>query len=310
MTRFDPPPGYDPERRAIWDDTVAQLTEGGRIFRADPRVLDTYVQAAADHADAVRLRTESGARVAIAKDGNVVEHPLLRIQRDAAKALAAASRALGLDRAPITSTPATEPITPPELPGRSCETHQRRECVHDRFGGGPCHGSPVKGTDTCYKHGGKTKEALKADGARNLAARLAPPIEVSPGVGLLQEVHRAAGMVAWLESECAQLPPESLWRGVTKVVDRDGMLETVTESKLHVKLVALNAERDRFASVCDRALARGAEQQIVDAAKAVAGQYVRVVDTILERLELSAEQWARVPTVVPAAFRAITAGPA
>ena len=91
-------------------------------------------------------------------------------------------------------------------------------------------------------------------------------------------------------------------------MDLDGVAQTVTETKPHVKLAALNREREHFASVCDRALARGAEQQMVDMAKAVSGQCVRVVDTILERLELSPEQRALVPVVVPAAFRAITAG--
>ena len=159
MTRFDPPPGYDPERRTIWDDTVTQLTEGGRIFRADPRVLDTYVQAAADHADAVRLRTESGGRVAATHDGKVIEHPLLIIQRRAAAALAAASKTLGLDRAPLEPAPSmTPPAAGPVHDGK---------CGGKTRAGGTCGqaagwGTGHAGTGRCKLHGG-TSPAIRSE---------------------------------------------------------------------------------------------------------------------------------------------------
>lgn len=303
MTRFDPPAHYDTERRRIWDDTITQLTDGGRIFRADPRILDTYVQAAADHADAVRLRTESGGRVATTRDGHVIEHPLLAIQRKAAKELAAASRALGLDRPPPQATDTMTPAAPPPQHDGKCggPTRAGGTCTQ-RAGWGTGHA----GFGRCKLHGGASP-GYEIHAARE-RVRLAPPIEISPGQGLLEEVHRSAGMVAWLEAECAQLPPESLWRGTTKQVDRDGVLETVTETRPHVKLAALYREREHFASVCDRALARGAEQQVIDVARTISGVAVRVIDKVLADLDLSAEQQARVPRVVPAAFRMIAGG--
>lgn len=306
MTRFDPPPTYDQPHRDLWASITASLTAGGRIFQADPAVIDALVEARHTHQRATSLLNQTD--VLIARGGRVAENPALAVQRKSAETIARLSRALGLDRLPITPPGASAPMSPPELPGRWCDQHKRRECVHNRTNGLVCHAASVKGTDSCRKHAGKTLEALKADGVRALA-RLAPPIEVSPGQGLLEEVHRSAGMVAWYESECAQLPEEALWRGVTKQVDRDGVLETTTEMKPHVLLAALNREREHFASVCDRALARGAEAQIVDMAKMTAVLATRVMDKVLADLELSEEQRALVPRVVPAAFRAITSGP-
>jgi phage terminase small subunit len=51
-SRLDPPSHYDDERRELWTETVARLTAGGRIFRADAEVLNTYVEAVRSHREA------------------------------------------------------------------------------------------------------------------------------------------------------------------------------------------------------------------------------------------------------------------
>ena len=92
----DPPDRYDAERRAIWQDAVTRLTAGGRPFRADPEILNTYVEAIRSHRQASAILAQTN--VMITRDGKAEENPALGIQRRTAHQVAQTSRALGLDR--------------------------------------------------------------------------------------------------------------------------------------------------------------------------------------------------------------------
>ena len=98
-SRLDPPAHLDDERRAIWAETITRLTAGGRIFRADPEILVTYVEAVRSHRQASRLLAQTN--VMITRDGVAMENPALAIQRKSAESMARASRSLGLDRIPV-----------------------------------------------------------------------------------------------------------------------------------------------------------------------------------------------------------------
>ena len=106
--RLDPPQHFDDERRAIWAETVTRLTSSGRVFRADPEVFGTYVEAVRSHRQASRLLAQTN--VMVTRDGKAMENPALAIQRKSAEAMARASRSLGLDRIP--SGPLEEPLPP------------------------------------------------------------------------------------------------------------------------------------------------------------------------------------------------------
>jgi len=107
--RLEPPAHYDDERREVWAETVNRLTSSGRVFRADPEVLGTYVEAVRSHRQASRLLAQTN--VMITRDGKVMENPALAIQRKSAESMARASRALGLDRTPM---PDGSSVTVPE----------------------------------------------------------------------------------------------------------------------------------------------------------------------------------------------------
>jgi len=198
MSRLDPPAAYDDERRAIHADALARLTASGRVFRADPEILGVYVEAVRSHRQATRLLEQSN--VMIVRDGKAVENPALGIQRRTARAMAEASRALGLDRAPMAPAGLPDPIA--SLP-RWCDEHQRRECRHHRQDGGWCHQYRlVAGLDVCRKHGGKSLEELRADGRRRAAeaqaSRELARLDVPPVTNPLDELARLAGQaVAW-----------------------------------------------------------------------------------------------------------------
>ena len=92
----EPPAHYDAERRAIWQDAITRLTTGGRPFRADPEVLNTYVEAVRSHRQASMILAKTN--VMVTHDGKAVENPALAIQQRTAQQVSQTSRALGLDR--------------------------------------------------------------------------------------------------------------------------------------------------------------------------------------------------------------------
>lgn len=314
--RFTPPGHYDDRRRHVWTDTVDRLTEGGRIFTADPRVIDAYVQAAVTHDQAAQILAQTPPVVIREGPGGrqqAAANPTVAVQQRAARELTRLSRELGLHHAlpadPMSTPPATETHESEELPGRWCDQHKRRECTHDRSKGrGVCHGIAVKGTPACGKHGGKTLAELKADGERRLARTYGQPRPVGAGEALMEEIARTAGAVDYLAELVAAIEPEALWWGRTKVTQTpDGALTTV-EARAHVVLQAYWKERDHLADISSAALARGAEQQMVDWARLAGMGAAKVLDRVLDALQLSPEQRAQIPQVVPDAFRALEAG--
>jgi len=126
--RLDPPAHFDDERREIWAETVSRLTSSGRVFRADPEVLGTYVEAVRSHRQASRLLAQTN--VLLTRDGRAVENPALAVQRRSAEAIARASKALGLDRipaAPAAEAPPTLAVPPARAGQRNAVTTGTRD---------------------------------------------------------------------------------------------------------------------------------------------------------------------------------------
>jgi P27 family predicted phage terminase small subunit len=330
--RLDPPPGYDQGRREIWAEAVARLQGTGGLFRADPAVVDTYVQAVASHRQASAILSQTS--VMITRGDRAVENPALAIQRRTADQIAKAARQLGLDRTLLT---VSDPGPGPDRTGgaRFCDRHSRLECTHHKRrcgcpsrdvpppAEGCCHQPAIEGTRACYHHAGKTLEAARADGQRELARLFGTELDVAPAEALLAEVRRTAGHVAALRAAVGELEdrdgPDGLFWGRVRQVTRDGVPVEVEEKAVpHVLLAAYNAERDRLVRVCAAALTQGAQAQAVDAAKQLASGLGRLLDVIFAGLlvvppQLAGDdgaaallEWQQraVPDVVPAAIRA------
>lgn len=192
MTRLEPPAHYDDERREVWAETVNRLTSSGRVFRADPEVLGTYVEAVRSHRQASRLLAQTN--VMITRDGKVMENPALAIQRKSAESMARASKALGLDRVQPMET-ADSPQAHGALPSGKCGGTNRQ--------GGPCGNAPGyktthPGFGNCHYHGGSSPNgrahALNQQAEKLLYQYDAPPV-TDPLIGL----QRLAGRVAHAE---------------------------------------------------------------------------------------------------------------
>ena len=305
--RLDPPPWFDAERRQIWQDTIARLTDAGGLFRADPRVLETYVCAYANHAQAAQLVARSS--VLITRDkGGPVENPAISVQRRAAADLARASRALGLHRTPVLDALGESPARGDGR--RWCEEHQRHECKHPRKNGEPCHSNaPIPGLGACRMRSGMTTEQARAKGQANLARMYASPVDIDPGGALLDEVQWAAGHVRELRGKVAELaeaegpdgePGSALWWGTVEETWRDGELaERKLRAGPHVILREYGAERDRLVKTAAAAHTAGAQDQAVNVAKALGAGVRAWLDRVFADLQLQEWQWALVPDVVP-----------
>lgn len=311
--RLEPPAHYDDERRTIWDDTVDRLRHGGDVFRADPRMIDVYVEAVATHSQAAKLRAQSN--VMIVRDGKALENPAVAIQRRAAADIDRAGRRLGLNRDPLTAPLAQSPLAA-ETSGRWCETHDRRECVHHRQNGGWCHQYRlIPGTGSCTKHVGMSLEKAREKG-RVALARIygGDPVDIDPVAGLLEEVRRSAGIIRGLEHLVAEIEAEGdggyepgaggLWAGLTReVTGEDGVVVQERKAGQHVVLRAFNEEREHFTRVCLAAKTAGAQQEAIDTARALGAGVGRLLEAIFAALELNEHQRALIPQRVPVILR-------
>lgn len=306
--RLDPPDWYPESHRAIWAGTVTRLTEGGGVFRADPLVLDSYVCAYAAHVKAARLAADTTP--ILIRNGHPVPNPALAEQRRAADALAKASRALGLDRTPITAVLGESPMRGDGR--RWCEQHARDECKHNRKDGSPCHAYQlIPGQGSCRKHVGMTLAEARERGKVNLARLYtSPAADVDPAEALLWEVGYSAAHVADLRAQVQELaaapgpdgePGSGLWWGVVKeTTDAEGSVTRELRAGPHVILKAYDAERDHLVRTAAAARTTGAQEAAVNVAKALGAGVHALLTAIFTDLELAQWQWDRVPQVVPA----------
>jgi hypothetical protein len=193
--------------------------------------------------------------------------------------------------------------------------HQR--CTARNQAGGQCRNPAVPGATVCRFHGGAAPQVQEA-AQRRIAlaeARLAAEtlgllIDISPEQALLDEVQRAAGMVAFYQARVEEIADggfNSLVFGLTKskIGGEDG--GDTFEAKPNVWLELFNGERDRLVKVCAAALRAGIEERRVKLAEQQGILVAAVIRRILTRLNLSDEQAALVGTVVPEELRALTA---
>lgn len=195
--RLDPPSHYDDERRQIWAETVTRLTTGGRIFRADPEILITYVEAVRSHRQASRLLAQTN--VMVTRDGKAMENPALAIQRKSAEAMARASRSLGLNW-----VTADESSMTAEIPAAIHGAARDGKCGgKKKQGDGTCTqpagwGTPHPGTGRCKLHGGCAPSSVAA-GIQAQAERLLYKHDAAPVTNPLEALQALAGRALALE---------------------------------------------------------------------------------------------------------------
>lgn len=195
-------------------------------------------------------------------------------------------------------------------PGRRCQAQSKQTGEQCKYWAAP-------GALVCRHHGGNAPQVqrkaaanLAAEAARRAAAQLAVPIDTTPEQALIDEVKRAAGMVAFYQArveEVDQTNREDLVWGMTKN-DMSGEFPGPTyEATPNTWLQLWNQERDRLVRVAAAAIKAGIEERRVKLAEQEGALVAAVIRRILDSLNLTPEQSALVPVIVPKELRALTA---
>ena len=178
---------------------------------------------------------------------------------------------------------------------------------------------PRRGAKVCKRHGGhapQVKAAAQRRRQQTSAYRsmvtFGLPREVPPYVALLEEVHRTAGHVAWLAEKVAELDDTDLVWGVAEETEKHASeftgTDTTRKAAPHMWLVLYQQERKHLADVCKAALAAGVAERQVRLAEQQGQMLAGVIRRVLDALDLSVEQQAKVAEVVPRELRLAAAG--
>lgn len=184
--------------------------------------------------------------------------------------------------------------------------------------GKPCTRPVVKGATRCRFHGGAAAQVKSAgqrrlaeERARDAVAKLNLRREVNPHVALLDEVYRAAGVVAWLDERVRELPEADMAWGVTEEVEKTAGefpgTDTTRAAELNVWIKWWQQERANLAKVAKMALDAGVEERRVRLAESQGALLADVIRRVLgdPELGLSPQQQAQAAPVVARHLRAV-----
>jgi hypothetical protein len=177
-----------------------------------------------------------------------------------------------------------------------------------------CGNWAAPGQTVCRFHGGASKRSRTAGKRRQaeqevkrLVVTFGLPRDIAPEAALLEEIHRTAGAVAWLEAQIRDLSRDALTWGTTKVKEGGEDRGTTEEAVPHVLLRIYQTERAHLVKVCTEAIRVGLEERQVKLAESQGALVAHAITAILDDLKLTAEQRALVPSIVPKHLRALAA---
>lgn len=194
-------------------------------------------------------------------------------------------------------------------------------CGRTTRSGTPCGrgagwGTNHPGEGACKLHGGRApqveakaaRDRARAEAERAVAA-LTLPRNIDPATALLEEVQRAAGAVAYIEARIRELDPDGLvWGATQRKTGSTGQGYadfTVEGPGLNEWVRFWHVERDKLVKASAAAIAADVDTRLVRVAEAQGAMLADVISGILDDLDLSAGQRARVPSVVPARLRLV-----
>jgi hypothetical protein len=178
----------------------------------------------------------------------------------------------------------------------------------------------MKGQKVCRTHGGaapqnlaKAQERISEQKAAALVATYGLKIETTATEALLDEVQWTAGHVAWLRERVQEIESvadgddgeNALVWGVTKKKTGGQDFGTTAEAVPSIWLRLYQQERAHLVKVCAEAIKAGIEERRIQLAEQQGALVAQAIRKILGELQLTPEQQARVPEVVPRHLRAL-----
>lgn len=213
---------------------------------------------------------------------------------------------------------------------------QRRCWGRSKKTGDQCGSIAMSGQNVCMFHGGKAPQNIKKaeervteEKARRIVETYGRRIDTTATEALLEEVQWTAGHVAWLRARVQEIEtgvggavdpdwdeaeeepgttasrPSPLVWGVTRRKtggDDHGVTE---EASPNIWLKLYQQERTHLVKVCAEAIKAGIEERRIKLAEQQGALVARAIRAILGDLDLTPEQEARVPDVVPRHLRAL-----
>lgn len=182
-----------------------------------------------------------------------------------------------------------------------------------------CPNLAMQGQNICQVHGGKApqnlakaKERITEQRAAELVATYGRKIETTATEALLDEVKWTFGHVAWLRERVQEIETgaepgaeNALVWGVTKKKTGGEDYGTTEEAVPNIFLRLYQQERTHLTKVCEAAIRAGIEERRIRLAEQEGALVAQAIRAILADLQLTAEQQARVPEVVPRHLRAL-----
>lgn len=169
------------------------------------------------------------------------------------------------------------------------------------------------GHGRCYLHGGRSasgRQYAQKQAAEALMKTygIDNPIPTDAVQGLLQEIARTAGHIAWLSTQIGDLTPEELIKGETSLVIKKGFengTSRTIEAAPHILLELYLTERKHFARVCSDAVRAGIAERQINLAEQQGQMFGEFLTKILDGLSLTEEQVRRVPNLVEQHLRLV-----
>lgn len=196
-----------------------------------------------------------------------------------------------------------------------------KKCKGTNRAGEPCKLPPIKGGTVCRMHGGSAVQVRAAAARREAEAAAAAELgkamltlgdhagDVDPAKALLDEIAWTHAHVQWLRTKVQGLTSTDLVWGKTQTdqgIGPQGPVDTTTEkSGPNVWYQMYLTEREHLVKVTSAALRAGIEERRVKLAEQQGDLVAAVVNRILAALNLTPEQAAQVPIIVPREFRAL-----
>lgn len=185
----------------------------------------------------------------------------------------------------------------------------------------PCGAPPIKGGTRCKRHGGaaahvqaKAKERIIEENARGILGRIDPsqPRE-NPVETLLNLIHGKTAEVSWLRSKVQSLEDNSLVWGLTEHktgMGVEGPVDVETyKAEQNIWWKLLREAENQLASWITMALKAGVDERRVRIVEAQGSLVAGAIKAILDGLNLTKDQAALIPVLVPRALRELSGEP-